>query len=71
MIQRGYARCRDGQIHYSVAGPADAPFNAFFHQTASSGAAGAGQTALERRPRCGRSAQLARFSKAAVCSGGR
>lgn len=37
MIRKGYADSRDGQIHYRVAGPEDAPVVAFFHQTASSG----------------------------------
>lgn len=38
MIRYGYADSSEGQIHYWVAGPADAPVTAFFHQTASSGA---------------------------------
>ncbi|MEL7027877.1 MAG: alpha/beta hydrolase [Pseudomonadota bacterium] len=37
-IEKGYARCRDGQIHYYAAGPQSAPTICFFHQTASSGA---------------------------------
>lgn len=38
MITRGYADCRDGQIHYRMAGAEDRPVICFFHQTASSGA---------------------------------
>lgn len=38
MIRKGYADCRDGQVHYRTTGPADAPVLCFFHQTASSGA---------------------------------
>lgn len=37
-IHRGYADCRDGQIHYRRAGVDGAPMVAFFHKTASSGA---------------------------------
>lgn len=37
MIGCGYADSSEGQIHYRVAGPEDAPIIAFFHQTSSSG----------------------------------
>ncbi len=37
-ITRGYARCRDGQVHYREAGTRGRPVVCFFHQTASSGA---------------------------------
>lgn len=36
-VSRGYANTPGGQVHYRVAGAADAPVIAFFHQTASSG----------------------------------
>lgn len=38
MIEHGYARCRDGQIHYRRAGSRGGPPLVLFHQTASSGA---------------------------------
>lgn len=38
MITKGYAKCRDGQIHYREAGARGRPVICFFHQTASSGA---------------------------------
>jgi pimeloyl-ACP methyl ester carboxylesterase len=37
-LRRGYADCRDGQIHYRHCGTANAPVLTFFHQTASSSA---------------------------------
>lgn len=37
MIRYGYADSSDGQIHYRMAGPKNAPVIGFFHQTASSG----------------------------------
>lgn len=37
-IAKGYADSRDGQIHYRMSGPADAPVLVLLHQTASSGA---------------------------------
>lgn len=37
-VRRGYAWCRDGQVHYREAGSAGSPTVCLFHQTASSGA---------------------------------
>jgi pimeloyl-ACP methyl ester carboxylesterase len=37
-VSKGYARCRDGQVHYREAGSRGRPVICFFHQTASSSA---------------------------------